>query len=102
MFRGTRDAGVVAEPPTVRRTAPLTPPTPILPTRTQAVAVKRDVRVKADWSIGSPENTVSADAATPRARRDENRIRFKRTRAIRDEPIASRIAPANASPTAPD
>ena len=24
----------------------------------QAVAVKRDVRVKADWSIGSPENTV--------------------------------------------
>ena len=65
MFRGTRDAGVVGEPPTVRRTAPLTPPTPILPTRTQAVAVKRDVRVKADWSIGSPENTVSADAATP-------------------------------------
>ena len=24
----------------------------------QAVAVKRDVRVKADWSLGSPENTV--------------------------------------------
>ena len=78
MFRGTRDAGVVRTP-TVRQTASLTPPTPILPTRTQAVAVKRDVRVKADWSIGSPENTVSADAATPRARRDENRIRFKRT-----------------------